>query len=204
MTRRFAALLLALTLVGSSAVFLVGCSEGGGEVEDATTPAAEQTEVSESAESVAGDVGAAPGQVPPPFTLKDLDGGDVSLTDFEGKVVVLDLWATWCGPCRVEIPFLVSLYNDHRDEGLVVLGVGLDRGGAAVLAPFAEEYSVTYPVLVADRAVPAAYGVRSIPMTLVIGRDGRVAHRHVGFTPAIGEQMEREVVALLAVGAEGA
>ncbi len=71
------------------------------------------------------NVGLEVGQVPPSFTLKDIAGNDVSLSDFAGKVVVLDLWATWCGPCRQEIPLLVSLYEEFKDRGVVVLGVGL-------------------------------------------------------------------------------
>ena len=199
MVRRSATSLLAIVLAGSLALLLSGCGRAENEAGEASIEKGQPIERVETAET-SGSIGTAVGQIPPSFTLKDLDGTEVSLTDFEGKVVVLDLWATWCGPCRVEIPFLVSLYNDYRDEGLVVLGVGLDRGGASVLKPFADEYDVTYPVLVADRAIQAAYQVRSIPMTLIIGRDGRIAQRHIGFRPSDGERMKAEVVTLLAAG----
>jgi peroxiredoxin len=147
----------------------------------------------------AGPVGTVDGMFPPPFTLPDLDGNQVSLSDFEGKVVVLDLWATWCPPCREEIPFLVSLYEEFRDRGLVVVGVGLDDGGAPVLKSFAEENGMTYPVVVGNRSVQASYGVTAIPTTFMIGRDGRIATKHVGFHPSIAGEMRSDVESLLGV-----
>jgi peroxiredoxin len=146
------------------------------------------------------DVGLDVGRTPPPFTLKDLAGNAVSLSDFEGKVVVLDLWATWCGPCRQEVPVLVSLYEEFKDRGLVIVGVGLDEGGAEVLAPFAEANRMSYPVLVGDKAFGVTYKVTSIPTTFVIGRDGKIAAKHVGFSPAV-ETALREDIARLIEGA---
>ncbi len=137
------------------------------------------------------------GQTPPPFTLKDISGGDVSLSDFAGKVVVLDLWATWCGPCRQEIPVLVSLYEEFRDRGLVVVGVGLDEGGAEALKPFAEENRMSYPVLVGDKALGTTYKVTSIPSTYVIGRDGKIASKHVGFSPAVATALREDITKLI-------
>jgi peroxiredoxin len=145
----------------------------------------------------AGNAGLDVGQTPPAFTLKDIAGSDVSLSDFEGKVVVLDLWATWCPPCRQEIPVLVELYEEFEDQGLVVVGVGMDEGGADVLRPFAEANKMTYPVLVGDKAVGEAYKVTSIPTTFVIGRDGAIVSKHVGFSPAIGTALREEVARLL-------
>jgi cytochrome c biogenesis protein CcmG/thiol:disulfide interchange protein DsbE len=141
------------------------------------------------------------GQMPPAFTLNDLSGNDVSLSDFAGKVIILDLWATWCPPCRQEIPFLVSLYEEYKEQGLAVVGVGLDRGGAEVLAPFVEANNVTYTILVGNEAVSRDYGVSSIPMTLMIGRDGLVASREIGFAPSLQDQMRSKVVELLSKAA---
>jgi peroxiredoxin len=143
------------------------------------------------------DVGTEPGQTPPAFVLPDLNGNDVSLSDFEGKVIVLDLWATWCPPCRKEIPFLVSLYEEYKDRGLAVVGVGLDQGGASVIAPFVEANSVTYTILVGDQAISQQYKVSGIPMTLMIDRDGRVASKDVGFAPTMEAEMRARVEELL-------
>jgi len=143
------------------------------------------------------NVGLEVGQVPPSFTLKDIAGNDVSLSDFAGKVVVLDLWATWCGPCRQEIPLLVSLYEEFKDRGVVVLGVGLDDGGAEALKPFAEENHMSYPVLVGDKALGTAYKVTSIPSTYVIGRDGTIASKHVGFSPAVATALREDITKLV-------
>jgi peroxiredoxin len=144
-----------------------------------------------------GGVGTDVGDTPPAFSLADLDGNQVTLEDYAGSVVVLDLWATWCPPCRQEIPFLVSLYEEHKDAGLVVVGIGLDVQGEEILRPFVERNGVTYPILVGNREIGMAYGARSIPTTLILNREGRVAAKHVGFNAAIGDQMRQEVVRLL-------
>jgi thiol-disulfide isomerase/thioredoxin len=130
--------------------------------------------------------------------LPDLSGNDVSLDDFEGKVVILDLWATWCPPCRREIPFLVSLYEEYKDQGLVVIGVGLDQGGASVIAPFVEANDVNYTILVGNQDISRDFKVSGIPMTLTIDRDGRVAAKDVGFAPSMEAEMRARVVELLA------
>jgi cytochrome c biogenesis protein CcmG/thiol:disulfide interchange protein DsbE len=184
----------ALALTIGLALFLVaGC--GQREEPPASEQAAEGTEMAEGA-------GTDEGAFPPPFTLPDLDGNQVSLSDFEGQVVVLDLWATWCPPCRVEIPFLESLHEELGPEGLVVLGVGLDQGGADVLAPFAADNGITYRVLVGDRAIQERYGVTGIPTTFLIGKDGRIAGKHVGYHPSMAEEMRAQVERLLRGEAE--
>ncbi len=217
-------LLLAAALVVGAA----GCGGGTGETvpeerhaeEQAPPPsgtAIEETQPSDegaseaetdpgAATSAAADrrIGVEVGLYPPPFTLPDLDGNDVTLAEFEGKVVMLDMWATWCGPCRAEIPFLVSLYEEYRDQGLVVVGVGLDKGGARVLRPFAETNRMSYPVLVGNQSVQSQFKVLSIPTTFIIGRDGRIVSKHVGFHPSMIDGLRSEVVELLGVGGEGA
>jgi len=199
MTRTFKITVLILAMAALSVVF-AGCSAS----EEAEETSVETTEPAETA-SVAADlpeqsatgVGVAPGQTPPEFVLPDLDGNDVSLADYKGKVVVLDLWATWCPPCRQEIPFLVSLYEEYKDQGLVVVCVGLDQGGASVIAPFVEQNEVTYPILVGDQSISQSYNVSGIPMTLMIDRDGRVASKDVGFAPTMEGQMRARVEELL-------
>lgn len=182
--------LVAVLAAAMVALPMSGC--GGGETQE-SEGTAETTE----RDSEDSSTGTAPGQFPPEFALEDLNGNTVTLADYEGQVVVIDLWATWCPPCREEIPFLVDLYEEHKDKGFVVLGIGLDQGGADVLRKFADENDVTYPVLVGDRAVSSDYRASSIPTTYIVGRDGRIVERHVGFSPAIGAELREAVEQLL-------
>jgi peroxiredoxin len=131
------------------------------------------------------------------FTLKDMHGKDVKLADFKGKVVLLDFWATWCGPCKFEIPAFVDLQNKYRDQGLVVLGLSVDDP-IEKLKPFAAEYKMNYPVLVGlDRDdFQDAYGpIWGIPTTFLIGRDGNICRKHTGV--ASKAQFEQEIKSLL-------
>jgi thiol-disulfide isomerase/thioredoxin len=130
------------------------------------------------------------------FTLKDMNGVDVSLEAFKGKVILLNFWATWCGPCRVEIPFLIELQNEYNGD-LVVLGLSVDDPPEKLL-PYAEEFKMNYPVLVGNgrEDVQEAFGpLYGIPVSVFIGRDGVVAHKHSGI--ATKEQFDREIKALL-------
>jgi len=154
-----------------------------------------------AADTPAGEIGVDDGDYPPPFTLPNLNGDQISLTDYRGKVVVLDLWATWCGPCRAEIPFLVELYEEMKDEGLVVVGVGLDRGGAGVLQPFVASNNVTYPILVGNPAIQAEYKVSGIPTTFILGRDGRIVTKHVGYHPSMADGLRAEIEGIVRSGA---
>ena len=131
------------------------------------------------------------------FVIKDMNGEDVDLADFKGKVVLLDFWATWCGPCKYEIPSFVELQDQYRDQGLVVLGFSVDDT-VDKLKPFADEYKMNYPVLVGrDREdVQEAYGpLWGIPVTFVIGRDGAICKKHMGMSTK--EQFEKEIKELL-------
>jgi len=133
----------------------------------------------------------------PDFTLADLSGSQHSLSDFRGKVVLLDFWATWCGPCRKEIPHLVKFYDAYSSQGFVILGVGLDK--EANLSRFASEAGIRYIVLVDEKGVAGKpYGIRSIPRTLIIDKKGRIAFDHTGFPPGMEVEMEAEILTLLA------
>ncbi|NQT46544.1 MAG: TlpA family protein disulfide reductase [Candidatus Omnitrophica bacterium] len=115
------------------------------------------------------------------FTLKDLSNNDVSLKDFEGKVIMLNFFATWCPPCRHEIPDFVELYNEYKDEGFVIIGVAQDREGLSAVKPFAQKYNITYPVLIEDGSANKLYGpIRAIPTTLIIDREGNIANKFIG------------------------
>ncbi len=119
--------------------------------------------------------------VAPDFTLKDGDGKVVHLSDYKGKVVLLDFWATWCGPCRIEIPWFTDLQRKHKDKGFEVLGVSMDDEGWEVVKPFLSEVGVNYRVLMGNDAAAQAYGgVDALPTTFLIDRDGKIAAVHVG------------------------
>lgn len=113
----------------------------------------------------------------PPFALADLDGSLVSLADFQGRTVILNFWATWCGPCRVEIPSFSAFADAHPE--MTVLGIAAD-GDPAKLRRTARDLGMTYPVLRADRATLAAYGVTTYPTTVIVGPNGEVARAHTG------------------------
>ena len=114
----------------------------------------------------------------PDFTLKNLEGQEVSLSDYRGQWVVLNFWATWCGPCRTEIPAFSTFADENPD--VVVLGVATD-GDASTLKPAAEELGITYPVLVDSQGISASlYKVNTIPTTVVVGPEGTVETVHVG------------------------
>ena len=130
------------------------------------------------------------------FTMKDMNGIDVKLASFKGKVILLNFWATWCGPCRAEIPDLVALQQQYGDD-LVVLGVSIDDP-LHKLKPYATEMHMNYPVLVGkDRQdVQDAFGpLWGIPVSVFVDREGKIWKRHSGI--ASKEQIEREIKALL-------
>jgi peroxiredoxin len=194
MTMKILGVALVIALVG-----LAGCGRRGEDAADrGAVPKADAP-----GEGASG-IGTAEGSIPPSFALPNLSGNQVTLSDYKGKVVVLDLWATWCPPCRVEIPFLVELYEEHKDAGLVVVGIGLDDGGANVLRPFAEQNGITYPILVGNRDVAQAYKLKGIPTTFILDREGRIAAKHVGFGPGDADIMRAEVARLLGAAGEEA
>jgi thiol-disulfide isomerase/thioredoxin len=130
------------------------------------------------------------------FKLKDMNGVEVRLDSFKGKVILLNFWATWCGPCKAEIPSLIELQRDYADD-LVVLGFSVDDT-VEKLKPYAAEYKFNYPILVGNgrEDVQEAFGpLLGIPVSVIIGRDGRIAKKHTGI--ATKEQFEREIKALL-------
>ncbi len=123
----------------------------------------------------------------PGFTLKDLNGKELSLSDFKGKVVFLNFWATWCPPCRREIPAFIELVEKYKDDGFVVLGVAVDPREfekTDKVKPFAEQMGINYPIVYDTKGVSQLYGgIRSIPTTFVINREGKVVGRIVGSRP---------------------
>ena len=131
------------------------------------------------------------------LTLKDINGKGVRLADYRGKVVLLDFWATWCGPCKVEIPGFVDLYSKYKSRGFEVIGVVvLDRFVNA--GPFAKQFKMNYTILdgVDREDIEDAYGpLFALPTTFVIARDGRICDKHIGLTS--NETFDAAIKALL-------
>lgn len=143
------------------------------------------------------------------FTMKDMKGQDVRLADYRGKVILLDFWATWCGPCKYEIPSFVQLQDQYGKDGFQVLGVSVDDPPEK-LEPFAREYKMNYPVLqgLGHDDVQEAYGpIWGIPISVLISRSGRICAKHMGLPPtnksteplekAVKDVFEAEIQALL-------
>ena len=134
----------------------------------------------------------APGLRPAPdFALADLSGRQLHLSDYRGKVVLLDFWATWCEPCKEEIPQFIALQNKYSERGLQILGISMDDSEAPV-RQFQERFKMNYPVAVGTPQLADQYGgVLGLPITFVIDREGRIVSRHIGATKA--EVFEKEV-----------
>ncbi len=141
-------------------------------------------------------------QPAPPFLLSDLDGNVVSTAQWQGKVVLLNFWATWCPPCREEIPILVDLAKKYKD-GLLIVGISLDDASADEVRQFTKAFHVNYPIVMWSRELVAEYGgVPALPTTFLINKEGRVVQKHEGLYPP--EVYETEVRSLmgLPVGAK--
>lgn len=114
------------------------------------------------------------------FTLSSLDGVEMSLLDFKGRVIIMDFWATWCGPCEVEIPSFVELQEEYGEKGLQILGVSLDRGGKEDLINFCDNLNINYPILIGNNALANKFGVQAIPTTYIIDREGNLFKKYIG------------------------
>jgi cytochrome c biogenesis protein CcmG/thiol:disulfide interchange protein DsbE len=186
-------------IVLSIALFSFGCSQA----ETSTDKEAVVEGVEAQASVNTSDVSLPPGMlksdeapIAPDFTLKNVEGGMVSLSDYKGKVVILDFWDTWCPPCKKEIPGFIELQDKYGDKGLVILGAAFGRYGEEKVAEFAKEWKMNYPVIIADQKVNRDYGgIQSIPTTFVIDTDGKARSRHVGYVEKA--VFEREILALL-------
>jgi peroxiredoxin len=118
----------------------------------------------------------------PAFTLTDLNGKSVSLSDFKGKVVILDFWATWCPPCKREIPDFINLQKEYGARGLQVVGIALDEPGK--VQAFASQNGINYPVLLGTDDIAWKYGgIQGIPTTFVIDKTGKITAKFEGYRP---------------------
>ncbi len=121
------------------------------------------------------------GKMAPDFALQSVDGNTVHLSDFRGKAVLLNFWATWCSPCKIEMPWFVELQKQYGPEGLQVVGVAMDDASKEDIAKFAKDMGVNYPILIGKESVGDAYGgVQFLPTTYFIGRDGKVVGHEFG------------------------
>ena len=131
----------------------------------------------------------------PEFSLSTLTGEKLKLSDYRGKVVLLDFWATWCGPCREEIPHFVELQNQYRDQGFQIIGVSMDDSPEPV-RDFCRQFQMNYPVVMGDAKTGELFGgVLGLPIAFLIGRDGRIYSKHIGATDIA--VLDREITALL-------
>ncbi len=162
---------LGLALATAVAFFSSACSP------KAAPPASTSPDTPASAEAA----GAADSQVAPAWTLKDLTGKSVSLSDFKGKVAVLNFWATWCPPCRAEIPEFIEMQKKYGPLGATVVGISLDSLAPPDVAKFVQDQRINYPIVMADEATATAYGAdQAIPITIVVGKNGRVLYQQMG------------------------
>ncbi len=140
------------------------------------------------------------GRVAPDFSLKTLDGKTLTLSDLRGKAVVLNFWATWCPPCKVELPWFVDLQKQYGPQGLQVVGISEDEGGKDKVAQFVKEMGVNYTIAVDDNSVSEKYGdVEDLPTTFYIDRNGKIIQFAMGLVDR--DEIEQKMKAALATKA---
>jgi cytochrome c biogenesis protein CcmG/thiol:disulfide interchange protein DsbE len=126
----------------------------------------------------------------------DPDGKKVKLSDFKGKVVLLDFWATWCGPCKIEIPWFIEFQRKYKDQGFTVVGVSMDEGGWPEVRPFLDQMKMNYPILLGNDEITAPFGgIEVLPTTLIIDKQGRIFAMHKGLTSK--DEFENAIKGLL-------
>jgi peroxiredoxin len=155
-------------------IFMTGCNQGG------KSPASGNAESADA----------------PDFTLIGLQRDTLRLSNFQGKIIILDFWDTWCPPCQKEIPDFVELYRTYQQKNVVIIGLALGREGEEKVKSFAAAQNISYPLAIADSTVLNAYGpIQGIPTTLIIDRNSKIVKRYIGFRAK--NVFEKEIKALL-------
>jgi thiol-disulfide isomerase/thioredoxin len=133
----------------------------------------------------------------PDFTLKTLDDQEITLSALKGKVVLLDFWATWCGPCRESIPHLIQLGKKFQETEFKVIGMSMDRGDADAVRRFVKSMDIPYSIIITPDEVARHYGVRGLPTAILIDKSGKVHEKIMGFNQTVAKQLEAKVADLL-------
>jgi peroxiredoxin len=130
----------------------------------------------------------------PDFTLKNLEGEEIALSKLKGRVVLLDFWATWCGPCRESIPHLIDLYNNFQSKGFTIIGMSVDKEKEEeTLRRFVKSMDIPYPVVLSPEQLARQYGISGIPTTLLIDREGKILEKIVGFNSTIAKHLTSKI-----------
>jgi peroxiredoxin len=159
------------------ALLLVGCSKSAKEAQANIKPESNRKKA-------------------PNFSLKDANGATVNLADYKGKVVLVNFWATWCGPCEVEIPWFVEFEQNYKNRDFAVLGVSMDDDGWKSVRPYIASHKINYRIVVGSEVVAQQFGdIDSLPTSFIIDRDGRIAANHVGLVDK--RDYQNEILKLL-------
>lgn len=134
------------------------------------------------------------GKPAPEFKGKDIDGNVVSLADYRGKVVLLDFWASWCGPCRKEFPFLINFYNTHKKEDFIVLAVNIDTKSENMFQFLSQIYGAhVFPIILdSEQKIPPLYQLESMPTSIFIDKKGNIRYVHNGFNESYKKDFKAE------------
>ena len=145
---------------------------------------------------VAGSLALGQSKSAPNFSLQNSTGKYVELSKLKGKAVAVNFWATWCGPCKAEIPGFLNVYKKYRSKGFEIVGISLDQKGWSVVKPFIEKYKIGYPVVLDNGEVASKYGeINSIPTTFFVDKKGKIVDSHIGYMTE--EDFERQIKKLL-------
>jgi peroxiredoxin len=182
---QFDAKLFSSLILTTFVLFFAACSGGKSQ----TKPSKPDTTTAAAASSKA-DTASRKLPDAPDFTLQKMDGQSFTLSDHKGQVVILNIWATWCPPCRKEIPDFIKIQKKLKDKGILFAGVSVDKKGWSAVRPFAKKYDINYPIMVDNGTVSRKYGpFRAIPVTFIINKKGKIAYAGAGMIK--GKSLEK-------------